>query len=480
MADVFDAIARHASERPNACALLAPNETISYAQYETAFHMAAENIRAWGIRPGAFAGIAAYQSLDYVLLLMGLMRAGAIACPMSPRWPMRGILDILQPLNATHLFLPSRIDIPDIEVRALSEIRAGDQRGHSHADTNTPCLCIFTSGSAGQPKAALHGCAGLSYCAETANANMPLDTGDRWLLSLPLFHVAGIGVLFRCALVGATVAIPAPAESIEDGILRCGVTHASLVATQLHRLLRTDRGIEALSRLKGILLGGSAIPPTLIQRAFALGLPIYASYGMTETASQIAATRPGDPLEKLLTSGRPFAPDTMRIARSGEIQVRGPSLFLGYHADGRLKRPLTDDGWFATGDWGTFDADGYLRVTGRKDRMFIAGGENIQPETIEQRLCAIEGVGAAVVVPVPDAEFGQLPVAFVLMEPALDAEYLRAKLETALPRFQIPRRFFPWPEQLRRIEGKLNRADRKKLVRLAESLMARDATPPES
>ena len=88
MADAFDAIARHASERPNACALLAPNETISYAQYETAFHMAAENIRAWGIRPGAVAGIAAYQSLDYVLLLMGLMRAGAIACPMSPRWPM--------------------------------------------------------------------------------------------------------------------------------------------------------------------------------------------------------------------------------------------------------------------------------------------------------------------------------------------------------------------------------------------------------
>ncbi|MCX5759509.1 MAG: AMP-binding protein, partial [Candidatus Hydrogenedentes bacterium] len=237
MADVFDAIARHASERPDACALLTPQETISYAQYETALRVVADNVRTCGIRPGAFTGIAAQSGLDYVLLLMGLMRAGAIACPRSPRWPLRGILDALQTLNATHLFLPSRIDAPGIEVRALSEVLAsvpplrGEQGECSRADTKAPCLCIFTSGSAGQPKAALHGCAALSYSAETANANMPLATGDRWLLSLPLFHVAGIGVLFRCALVGATVAIPAPAESIEDSILRCGVTHVSLVAT---------------------------------------------------------------------------------------------------------------------------------------------------------------------------------------------------------------------------------------------------------
>lgn len=499
MADLFAAIGEHARKCPEAPAIHAPDETVPYSRYESAIGAIAKNGRAWGIGPGSCVGIAAYTSLEYVLLLIGLMRAGAVACPMNPRWPMRGILDALRPLNAGHLFLPSRIEGLGIRTFALAETRnlavsasSGKMRESvssqgKQASRLAPCLCIFTSGSSGKPKAAMHGLANLSYSAATANANMPLAPGDRWLLSLPLFHVAGIGVLFRCAVAGATVAIPATAESIEDGIMRCGATHVSLVAAQLHRLLRSDRGVEALSGLKGILLGGSAIPETLIRRATALGLRIHTSYGMTETASQITATRPGDGLEKRMTSGRPLAPDTVRIACNGEIQVRGGSLFLGYRTEEGLYLPLTADGWFATGDFGSFDADGYLRVTGRADRMFIAGGENIHPETIERALCAIDGVGAAAVVPVPDDEFGQLPVAFVLMETGPDEKRLREELGKILPRFQIPRRFFAWPEHLRRIEGKITHTARRKLIRLAESLWAQNgsapisaATPPES
>ncbi|HOV73638.1 MAG TPA: 2-succinylbenzoate--CoA ligase [Candidatus Hydrogenedentes bacterium] len=492
VADIFTAIGRHARRRPEALAIHAPDETITYARYESAIGAIADNVRAWDMRPGSCTGIAAYTSLDYVMLLMGLMRAGAVACPMNPRWPMRGILDALRPMNAEHLFLPARIEGLGIRTFALAETRSlaasassGKARksvsshGEKASQVN-PCLCIFTSGSSGKPKAAMHGLANLTHSAETANANMPLEPGDRWLLSLPLFHVAGMGVLFRCAVAGAAVSVPATAESIEDGIMRCGATHVSLVAAQLHRLLQTDRGVEALSGLKAILLGGSAIPETLIRRAVALSLPIHTSYGMTETASQITATRPGDPLQKLMTSGRPLAPDTVRVARDGEIQVRGGSLFLGYRADEGLHLPLTDDGWFATGDLGAFDADGYLRVTGRKDRMFVAGGENIHPETIEHALCAIDGVGAAAVVPIADEEFGRLPVAFVLMEPRLDEKRLREELGKVLPRFQIPRRFFAWPEPLRRTEGKITQTGRAKLIRLAESLWAHNDSPPTS
>jgi len=499
VADLFAAIGKYARKNPGVPAILAPDETVSYARYQSAISVIAEKLPTWDIHAGACVGIAAYTSLDYVLLLMGLMRAGAVACPLNPRWPMRGILDALRPLHATHLFLPARIENLGIRTFALAESRrlAASAFSGKAPETVSPrmkpasrrsaCLCIFTSGSSGKPKAAMHGLANLTHSAAAANGNIPLAPGDRWLLSLPLFHVAGVGVLFRCAIAGAAVAVPATAESIEDGIIRCGATHVSLVAAQLYRLLQSDRGIEALSGLKAILLGGSAIPETLIRRAAALGLRIHTSYGMTETASQITATRPGDALEKWLTSGRPLAPDTVRIARDGAIQVRGGSLFLGYRSDTGLHLPLTDDGWFATGDFGIFDADGYLRVTGRVDRMFIAGGENIHPETIEHALCAIDGVGAAAVVPVADDEFGQLPVAFVLMEPRLDEKRLREELGRVLPRFQIPRRFFAWPEQLRRVEGKMTQMVRKKLIRLAESLWARndpvatwDAIPPES
>lgn len=473
MADVFEAIARHARERADTRAFAAPAGAITYAGYAALLRGAAERVRAMGIRPGEFVGMAATPDVDYTLALMGIMQAGAIACPMNLRWPMRAILDALRPLNARHVFLPPRADAPGLRVHTPGEIRVpvsceGEGGAPPRESGGAACLCIFTSGSTGQAKAALHGIANLSYSAQTANANMALSTGDVWLLSLPLFHVAGIGVLFRCAMAGATAAFPSTAEPIEEGIVRCGATHVSLVAAQLHRLLRTERGIEALSRLKGILLGGSAIPASLIRRAFELGLPVYSSYGLTETASQITATRAGDSLERRLTSGRPYAPDTVRIASSGEIQVRGGSLFLGYHVEGNIERKLTADGWFATGDDGVLDAEGYLHVLGRRDRMFVSGGENIQPEAVERALCAIAGVSAALVVPVADPVFGQVPAAFVEMTPVLDQERLRTELATVLPHFQIPRRMFPWPPHLRRVEGKISERDRRTCIRLAE------------
>jgi O-succinylbenzoic acid--CoA ligase len=122
--------------------------------------------------------------------------------------------------------------------------------------------------------------------------------------------------------------------------------------------------------------------------------------------------------------------------------VRGETLFAGYVEGAAIDRPLDTDGWFRTGDLGELDADGYLRVRGRKDNLFVSGGENIQPEEIEEVLCRLEGVEDAVVVPIPDPEFGSRPVAFVrggrLDDPT------RA-LEPLLPRFKIPVAFHRWP-----------------------------------
>jgi O-succinylbenzoic acid--CoA ligase len=134
------------------------------------------------------------------------------------------------------------------------------------------------------------------------------------------------------------------------------------------------------------------------------------------------------------------------ISQGGEILVRGATLFAGYVEDGTPDRPVDSDGWFHTGDLGELDENGFLRVLGRKDNMFVSGGENIQPEEIEEALSALSGVEAAVVVPVDDPEFGQRPVAFVRMEGEKTVD-LAPGLEKILPRFKIPVAFYAWPEE---------------------------------
>jgi o-succinylbenzoate---CoA ligase len=222
-----------------------------------------------------------------------------------------------------------------------------------------------------------------------------------------------------------------------------GATHVSLVSTQLLRLLRESD--PAPGGLKAILLGGGPVPISLVDEAAARGLPIHTSYGLTEMASQVTATPPGASREALRTSGRPLPYRELSISDSGDILVKGETLFAGY-VEGDSIDPASDtDGWFHTGDLGELDADGYLRVRGRKDYLFISGGENVQPEEIEEALCRIEGVEEAVVVPVPDAEFGARPVAFVRTAGVEPGDLARA-LEPVLPRFKIPAAFHGWPE----------------------------------
>jgi O-succinylbenzoic acid--CoA ligase len=304
---------------------------------------------------------------------------------------------------------------------------------------------VFTSGSAGVPKAALHTFGNHYFSASGSNANIPLEPGDRWLHSLPLYHVGGLSILFRCLLAGATVALPEPGLPLGEAIAHSGATHVSLVSTQLLRLLR-EEGFAG-TELKAILLGGGPMPASLVDEARARGLPIHTSYGLTEMTSQVTTTPPGASRGELRTSGRPLPHREVAVSGRGEILVRGETLFAGYVEGASVHRPLDDDGWFHTGDLGALDENGYLDVRGRKDNLFVSGGENIQPEEIEEALSGLAGVQEAVVVPVPDPEFGARPVAFVRAEGVTDQGTLTRALEKVLPRFKIPVAFYPWPDE---------------------------------
>ena len=251
----------------------------------------------------------------------------------------------------------------------------------------------------------------------------------------------------RCALAGAAVAVPEPKAPLGDALRRYGITHSSMVATQLWRLLR-DEG-AAVDSLKAVLLGGSAIPSALLDAAVGRALPVHTTYGLTEMASQVTTTPPGASRALLATSGRLLPHRALRLTETGEICVRGATCFEGYVEDGTVTTPFDEEGWFHTGDLGTLDDDGYLRVIGRLDHRFISGGENVHPETIERALVHLPGIERAVVVPVPDAEFGHRPVAFVQQAAAgsIALADLGDRLRATLPGFMIPVAFYPWPDE---------------------------------
>jgi O-succinylbenzoic acid--CoA ligase len=434
---------------PEAAALVGARGATSYRELDRMVSAAAPPLG--DLESGSRVALYLQRDERYVALVLALIRAGHVACPVSDRLPPRGVAPLLERAACSALIsedeaLLQTAGTDILKRRPEDLLREGGLRAEpADIPLERPATIIFTSGSTGVPKAALHTFGNHYYSALGSNANIDLRPGDRWLHSLPLYHVGGLSILFRCLLAGATVVLPEPGTTPAEAIAGLGATHVSLVSTQLSRLLRESAD---LGGLEAVLMGGGPVPTSLIDEALSRGLPVHTSYGLTEMASQVTTTPPGASPEELRTAGRVLPNREVSISEEGEILVRGATLFAGY-ADGReLDLPLDAEGWFHTRDLGELDENGFLRVRGRIDNLFISGGENIQPEEIEEALCRLERIDEAVVVPVPDEEFGARPVAFVRTDSRV--RNLSKELEPVLPRFKIPISFHPWPESEQR------------------------------
>ena len=435
---------------PDAAAIISSQGAITYDELDGRVSAAAFRLRE--LEPGSRVALYLPRDERYVVLMLAAIRAGLVACPISDRLPPKGVAQLIEKA-ACAAMISDDDDILRTAGNGLHGLKPerlleGDRRREKpgHIPLNRPATIVFTSGSTGTPKGALHTFGNHYFNALGSNANIALSQEDRWLHSLPLYHVGGISILFRCLLAGATTALPEHGTPIGESIARLGATHVSLVSTQLLRLLRED---TELAGLKAVLMGGGPVSASLVDEALLRGLPIHTSYGLTEMASQVTTTPPGASLEGLRTAGRVLPEREVSISQEGEILVRGATLFAGYVEGKTLELPLDTDGWFHTGDLGAWDEKGYLSVLGRQDNLFVSGGENIQPEEIEEVLSALPGVESAVVVPVDDPEFGQRPVAFVKTE-GYEPGDLTPKLREFLPGFKVPTTFHPWPENAQR------------------------------
>ena len=278
---------------------------------------------------------------------------------------------------------------------------------------------VETSGSTGAPKrVALSRAAVLASVEASARR---LGGSGRWLLALPPSYVAGVQVVCRSLVAGHEPVLleehPSFASAARDA------DYVSLVPTQLHRLLETDA--DALRTFHTVLLGGGPVDPALRLRAHDAGVRVVATYGSAETAG-------GCVYDGYALDGVALAFD-----RDGRIRIGGPTLFDGYDGDPERTAEALVDGWFVTSDAGRLDEDGRLHVLGRVDDMVVSGGVNVPAAVVAARLREHPAVTAAEVLGVPDEEWGNRVVAFVVGDVAL--EEARAWVGDAHPRSWAPR-----------------------------------------
>jgi O-succinylbenzoic acid--CoA ligase len=297
-------------------------------------------------------------------------------------------------------------------------------------------IVLPTSGSSGEPRLIDLSLEAMEASARAGAQVIPFGAGDVWHASLAPSHVGGVMILMRARFLGGAVRFGAQPRAWRD---LEGSTHVSLVATQLARLLEDAARVP--SSLKAVMLGGGPSAQALRDAAIARGVPLFATYGMTETCSQVAtgALAHGDPAT-LAGAALPGVSITIDAA-SEEILVDGPTLARGEFVRDSLVPPTRP---LATRDAGFLDAAGRLHVVGRLDAMLISGGKNIHPEEVERALCELPFVRAACVVGAPHAKWGKRPVAFVDLASS-PPRPLAAILGETLERHLVPDAIYAMP-----------------------------------
>ena len=361
---------------------------------------------------------------------------------------------------ALHAYASSLKKMPFWPVdRTPKEVPLGDN-SHSRPALPAPdtALIISTSGSEGLPKAVQLTNRNLDAAASAANQRLPLRSGDLWLDCLPLYHIGGLSILWRCAQAGATVLLHEgfDASRIADDLNNQPVTHISLVPAMLARLL--EIGVKPSPSLRHAIVGGAALSMALYERAKAAGWPLNPSYGMSESSAQIATWIESDgPWHEGLV-GTALGENEISLNEDGRIQIRGPQIMPGYLGE-EIRNP---DDWFTTGDLGKIDQNLRLTVTGRADEMLISGGRNVHPSEVESCLAGCPGIQDVAVTALPDPVWGDLIVALVVGSSSKQeiGEWASSRLHSAAQ----PRRIIHLASLPRNANGKLERSTLRRLA----------------
>ena len=501
MSLLFDRIALQAQRLPDVLALQATDRFLSFREFLALIDDTARQFRAEGLGAGSVIGWLGHNSPEMLASLLACAKLGAVWVPLNWRLAAPELAAI-----AAHAGLSVLKNTPELvhlagQVRALapSAVQPGqppaDGHAETHAHTSAPTsagtridasadtcadtvpqpgdlMRVYTSGTSGEPKAAVHTQAGMVANIDMALAVQGLMADDRVLAVLPLFHVGGLCIQVLPALaVGAAVNLHARFDAsawLHDVAAWRPTTSLLVPAVMQAVLAHADWPAADLSGLRFINSGSQVVPVALIEAFHARGVPVAQVYGSTETGPFSIALRPDEALQHVGSVGQPAPGAQLRLVDSigadvtvgtvGEIWLQAPNLMRGYH-----RLPAGTGfvaGWFATGDLAQADDQGYVSVVGRSKDLIISGGENIHPAEIENLAATWPGVAEAAVVGLPDARWGEVPVLVLVAQAGvpIDLDGLRAEFGRCLARFKHPRRIVVADRLPRTALGKVQKA----------------------
>ncbi|MET4719850.1 long-chain fatty acid--CoA ligase [Bradyrhizobium japonicum] len=472
--DLCSLIDRNAAFAPDKTAIAFEGERLSYAALAARIERTATALKQeLGVGRGDRVAILSLNRPDYLVLLYACARLGAMLVPLNWRLAVAeqrfiltdagakvlvleqafaGVLPELAPGTAVIGlgFAPSRgVTFEDLLARSEGSGR------NPHTDLSCPLLIVYTSGTTGRPKGAVLRQEALFWNGVMSQHMHNMTSDDHVLTVLPFFHVGGLNIQTTPALqLGATVTIHArfTPDIALAAIERERPTLTVMVPTILQAVSEHPAWTTTdLTSLKAVSTGSTIVPPHLIDRFVARDVPVLQVYGSTETCPIAVYTRLGGDLSRAGSTGLAGlcceakvidqAGNEVPVGTPGEIAVHGPNVFFEYWGNADATRDALHDGWYRTGDIALRDADGYFWVRDRKKNVIISGGENVYPAEVERVLLEHPDVSECAVIGRPDPRWDEVPIAYVIGRSGcrLEAEELRAHLQTQLARYKVPR-----------------------------------------
>ena len=474
-------------------------ETLTFSTLDALVGDLAGRLAALGVESGDHLGMVVETSLAAVCTVHAADRLGAVLVPVGDDRTATELATQLEVADVTTLVCSTdtearAVDAFDGPIYSVDDatvdrvVSLGDvspvEVAPASWDLSDDRLLLFTSGTTGTPKAVRLTLGTLLWSAVTSAFRLGLHDDDRWLVGLSLHHMGGLSPVLRMPLYGMTVVLQDSFDAgrTADNIGNHDVTAVSVVPTMLSRMLDV-RGTLADS-LRVVLLGGAPAPDDLVERCRDFSIPLYPTYGMTETASQIATATPKEAFSNIGTVGRPLFFTTVSVrdddgtelgdGELGEFVVDGPTVSPGYYgAPDATERAFGPHG-LRTGDVGFRDEDGRLFVEGRVDDRITTGGENVYPNEVADVLRAHPAVEEVAVVGVPDDDWGERVGALVVTtDDELTVAELDAHCRERLAGFKLPRAV-SFARELPRTESGTVERD------VVRDLLAEDATVPDA
>jgi fatty-acyl-CoA synthase len=470
-------IGRWATDTPARCAIHFHGEDITYAALWQRIDGATVVLREqFGVQPGERIAYLGLNHPDFIVFLMALARLGAIVVPLNFRLAPAELTTILTQCGARMLFCDEAMRAPGAEAAAgagvalhssssltkmpeivVPHVFLGSEHLVFAGNDASPVLIVYTSGTTGKPKGAVHTQANLLWNIESAIDAQEITANDHLLNPLPMFHVGGLCIQMLPVLAaGGTVTLHArfdPGAWIADVAARRPTISLLVPATLKAILEHPDWPGADLSSLRLINTGSSVIPRSMIDAVHARGIPVSQVYGATETGPVSIVLRAEDARAKAGSAGKPALHVEVRLMKAdgsacargetGELWIRGKNVVAGYwHQDGSIDTSAFADSWFRSGDLAYQDGDGFYWVAGRSKDMIISGGENIYPAEIENILADCAAIAESAVIGQDDAKWGEVAVAVIVKKPdaLLDEAMVKVLFEGRLARYKHPRR----------------------------------------